>query len=317
MSSKLFYDFFERRIANAKLPLARKFKNTYSIGEPFTTSSLKEEVIKKQFSRLKSAFNLSDVAQTYSRFEMATSGVEWKEINQLNSSALLAFLCFHKINKTHQISIPRIGKFNNVYFEIKSPLAVRAKSNMDVVLTNDDTVLFLESKFSEYLNPTKTYNASIAYDDYYKQILGANLSLGDISICATNGKCLWTCPTGKHAYLEGLKQLISHTLGICNTLAQQQPLKSWDVAEGNLSNKKHFILAEILFRFEDDTEPNGPFASYARYYPELRDKLNAYIKRQELAPDKDFHIHNTILTYQDIFKGNINLLNKTISNFYF
>ncbi len=314
MAQKLFELFFEKRIT--KLPQAKKHGNIYSIGAPITLSSFKKVVIKKQFDRLTSAFNLSNDSQSFDRFKMATSGVEWKEINQLNSSALLAFLCFYKINNDNKITIPGIGEFNNVYFEIKSPLKIHAKSNMDVVLTNDDTVLFLESKFTEYLSPTKTYKSRIAYEDYYMEIFDGNPSIGDISIATLNGECLWSCSTGSRAYFEGLKQLISHTLGICNTLTQPRP-KSWEVAEGNLGTKKHFILAEILFKFKEDAESKDPLKSYANYYAHLQDKLNVYIKNQKLAYDVDFTVHKTLLTYQHIFNENMKLLDEAVANFYF
>lgn len=314
MTQRFFNSFFEKRIT--KLPQAKKHGNVYSIGAPITLSSLKKVIVGKQFDRLKSAFNLSIDSQSFDRFKMATSGVEWKEINQLNSSALLAFLCFYKINNDNKVTIPGIGEFNNVYFEIKSPLKIHAKSNMDVVLTNDDTVLFLESKFTEYLSPTKAYKSRIAYEDYYKEIFKGNLSIGDISIVTLSDKCLWSCSTGNRAYFEGLKQLISHTLGICNTLTQPKP-KSWEVAEGNLGAKKHFVLAEILFKFEEDAESKEHLESYVNYYTRLQDKLNAYIKNQKLAHEADFTVHKTLLTYQDIFKENMKLLDESVASFYF
>lgn len=314
MTQKLFDSFFEKRIA--KIPQAKKHGKVYSIGAPITLSSLKKAVVEKQFARLKSAFNLSDDKQSFARFKMATSGVEWKEINQLNSSALLAFLFFYRIGNGNSITIHDIGEFNNVYFEIKSPLKIHAKSNMDVVLTNDDTVLFLESKFTEYLNRAKTYKSRIAYEKYYREILKDNPSICDISITNVNDECLWTCSNGSRAYFEGLKQLISHTLGICNTLSQPKP-KSWEVAEGNLSTKKHFILAEILFQFEEDAESNDPFKSYASYYANLQSKLNTYIKRQKLSHDVDFSVHKTLLTYQHLFNENIKLLDDSVASFYF
>ena len=160
------------------------------------------------------------------------------------------------------------------------------------------------------------FEKRIAYEKYYREILKDNPSICDISITNVNDECLWTCSNGSRAYFEGLKQLISHTLGICNTLSQPKP-KSWEVAEGNLSTKKHFILAEILFQFEEDAESNDPFKSYASYYANLQSKLNTYIKRQKLSHDVDFSVHKTLLTYQHLFNENIKLLDDSVASFYF
>lgn len=320
MTQSLWENFVNNR--KSALDLHQVGNGPYYLkpGFPKTFSS-KNPLIDIQRETVVRAFDL-DAPHLEEKFEQAVcgSGNEWSEITQLNSSSLLAFLCFHKVDAGFKITIPNIGTFDHVYFEVKSTLEIpHSKSNMDVVLTNNETVLFLESKFTEYLTP-RSEDFSVSYEEYYKNILGDELKLDadeNIRIEVVNGKCKWSGGNSAY-YFDGLKQMISHALGICNTLKNKSAQKKyWEMPEGNLfTDDRKFILAEILFRFEKNE--NGPFDSYNKLYAKLCEKLNAYIDRIGLG--NSFSMYPKLLTYQEkVFSPveNRSVLQDKVFNFYF
>ena len=113
-------------------------------------------------------FNIKDSTLFEEKYKMAVggSGNEGDKITTLHSSSLCALLHFYNVEK-HALTlefktknnkngeIKRRVRFTKSVFEFKSPV-IDNPSNMDVVLigkdetSNEDVVLFLESKFAEY-----------------------------------------------------------------------------------------------------------------------------------------------------------------------
>ena len=194
-----------------------------TIIEPFfiekDTRKLRFESTKKfrdeQFKRICKTFGISDNDETLAkhRFESAASGRELREINQLNSSALLAFLCFHKVSDDFPILINE-EKYTDVLFEITSNLQSYGRStprsNVDVVLLNKTNALFLESKFSEYLTPRPYkvkpyYRDSQAYNNLFDKTIkwdARTSSHEKFIIEFDQDSCLWK--SSKPVYLEGI-----------------------------------------------------------------------------------------------------------------
>ena len=300
-----------------------------------TYEELKQEIIKKQYERIKNAFKVEDgkskgeIEIIKERFKQVVSGsgTEWREINQLNSSALLAFLCFHSVNNKHEITIKinsEKHKFNDVIFEMKSPLEkgdrrIPPSSNMDVVLLNDEYALFLESKFTEYLIPKTSKVKRCKIDSYYKKYYqplknykarldqeGRIFRLNE-GIWFDLSKYCWE--SNKPIYLEGLKQMVCHYLGLKNSYVERP--KTW---EQKIANRK-ILLGEILFKFDEDKEQ---FKCYAEAYKALSNVLN---KIQE-NETKKIMVLNELLTYQqDVFSednngDNSSLLSEVTKKFY-
>ena len=170
----------------------------------------------KLFRFLVSRFGIVDEAHFRIKFNQAISGDgdEAKKMASVRSSSLCALLFFYNVEKkpiTFKIGEQKI-RFNKSYFEVKNKV-YNNPSNMDVVLVSEDNehILFIESKFAEYLD-----NGTIEISDTYritepsKKIY--DKTLNDL-LCETNGKYK---TTEKYQYVGGLKQIISHYVGLQN-----------------------------------------------------------------------------------------------------
>ena len=280
---------------------------------------IRDEVVDAQYKRVCKAFNLTDSVQIQNMFHDATcgGGNEWLEINQLNSSALLCFLCFHSV-ATNGISIEN-QRYNAVRFEVKSNLEPcersRPVSNMDVVLLNtkDKKDLFIESKFTEYLNTSRRLGVS----PYYSGKKGRYNNLfaqGEKGICKVqlSDKVYYEdgfwCAGEEREYLEGVKQMICHYMGITDQLRVPESGKwkseDWDV--DGLKNYNEIKLGEIVFRFKGY---ENVFNKYEGTYRGLKTVLNGLKGRVTLLPK--------LLSYQDVFSGdNAKLLTDKTREFY-
>ena len=94
------------------------------------------------------------------------AGKEGTKIKTLHSSSLLVLLCFSNVSHSNCLKIG--GKiYNKVRFEVKNNVFDNP-SNIDIVLQNDETgdLLFLESKFTEYLSPDSNSFAKKYFNFY-------------------------------------------------------------------------------------------------------------------------------------------------------
>ncbi len=119
---------------------------------------------------------------------------------------------------------------------------------------------------------------------------------------------LKTNEKGNH-YCEGIKQMISHYMGVLNFVQAQKCLNVY--------------LGCILFDFKDDTidtKVEGAGIShledYRRVYSYLCKKLAEL--SGDFAKPENLHILNECLTYQDVFQmeQNRNVLDKNVKTFY-
>jgi hypothetical protein len=97
-------------------------------------------------------------------------------------------------------------------------------------------------------------------------------------------------------YAGGIKQMVSHYLGVKNA------------AEGKLYEGYDIYLGEILFKFPDSIEgAQRKINDYDGLYMTLAEGLN------QLSEDK-FKVFDQCLTYQDVFKDNE--LEESVRSFY-
>lgn len=240
------------------------------------------------------------------KYLQATSGdgQEARRIRTLHSSSLLCLLCFYGVSKERPLNLIVGGsqvRFTSSQFEVKNPVGTdetgkEHNSNMDVVLYGKDSqngkkvILFLESKFSEYLTWGKYSGISNhVYRKIYAQLshngvlerMGLkyeenpdNRAYSDLA--SIKGNTLH--------YAGGVKQMVSHFLGVKNTAAGKR-FEDYDI-----------YLGEILFKFPDSFEDaNIKFKDYIQLYNTLAEGLN------QLSEDK-FKVQSQCLTYQDVFK---------------
>ena len=158
------------------------------------------------------------------KFEQAISGdgQEIARILTLHSSSLLSLMNFWQVSESNPL-IHKGVEYTKVYFERKNNVIPgRKPSNIDIVLVSRDgeTILFLESKFTEYLKPGKTWVAE-AYLPFYKRIESAWHGLIEIGETVTKVKkdkrgqrtikefalSGVNCRRGEGQYLAGIKRL--------------------------------------------------------------------------------------------------------------
>ena len=121
---------------------------------------------------LKNLFQISDCDRFDRAFYQVTKGKgrELRRITRLHSSSLLGLLIFYNVSKEYPVIIKGV-KFTEVFFEVESRV-FESNSSMDVVLVSEDkrTLLFLELKFTEFLNPTSCYWIKEGYFELYSGI---------------------------------------------------------------------------------------------------------------------------------------------------
>ena len=240
------------------------------------------------------------------KYQQAISGdgQEARRIRTLHSSSLLCLLCFYSISEERPLSLNIEGRqitFTSSQFEVKNTVGTdetgrEHESIIDVVLCGKDgqtgkkVILFLESKFSEYLTCGKICGISNhIYQKTYDQLFNGGVleSMGlkyeewpdnpaYSDLASINGKPMH--------YIGGIKQMVSHFIGVKNAAAGKQ-YEDYDI-----------YLGEILFKFPDSIEDaQRKFNDYDGLYKTLAEGLN------QLSEDK-FKVLDKCLTYQNVFK---------------
>jgi hypothetical protein len=257
------------------------------------------------------------------KFGMSCSGTggELKKITTLHSSSLCALLFFFNVD-TMPLKIRGLEscEFTQSFFEFKNKV-IRYPSNIDVVLlgknkkTNKKVILFLESKFSEYItgiNKKDTeYKIGKAYlkeGCFSKPIYDELNSRGCLQYNEKNG----SFTASKPKYIEGLKQIVSHYYGIRNFLISDY----YEKDNRNLDAVKEygaeeFILGEIVFD-NFGKELADALKSYEEDYEQLAEIINNQCKKDKIG---NLRVLPESLKYSDL-KDYISEFPK-IKNFYF
>ena len=245
---------------------------------------------------------LSDEESFAEKFEEAVSGDgnEIRRINRLGSSSLLALLFFYRVSKDHVLKLTlndrndRECVFDEVHFECKNPImeGSRKCSNMDVLLlgrdsSNKSVALFLECKFSEYLNRSRAVKGiSPVYKGIYEEFFECGWDL--LEFDSKDGTVsLKMKDSGMPSYCHGIKQMISHCMGLrylCSKKSRETSSKGEKVSLAD----KDIFLGEILFNGFCDTDY---FGCYEKLYKDFAGHV----------PDKEkFTVLNELLTYQKV-----------------
>ena len=150
------------------------------------------------------------------------------------SSSMLAYNFFHWISPEHPLTL-NDTTYDKVYFEVKFPVMARTSegrpvnrpSNMDVVLVSDDcaTMLCIESKYTEhshhqeaefadaYFKPACYYKGNPDIQSFIKMALRYN--------------------ERKNGYFAGIKQNVSHLIGITNVMHDANALMMFRRSDGD------------------------------------------------------------------------------------
>lgn len=279
------------------------------------------------------------------------SGEEALKITTMHSSSLCSLLCFYGVSEENEEDeeknklVLELGngenkskyEFTESYFEFQNEvIAGRQPSNMDVVLIghlqnqeNKNVVLFLESKFSEYLSASSSLEISMSYrkNEYGKIIYDRLEKTGnyDVSVPknkdgkedeeAKNFKLVVKNEAAveggkktpkKTVYLEGIKQMISHYIGIRNLLdrklVRRRNCACHDKVVDLVKNGATVLLGTILF--EDSYQGSKCFIKYKESYGELVKELNEVTEdlvANTAGCKKGFTVLEEPLTYAGVF----------------
>lgn len=257
------------------------------------------------------------------------SGQERRRIAVLHSSALCALLFFYNVSEENPYMMEIAGReyiFTNSCFEYQNTVVEgRNPSNVDVVLIGRDsagkpTVLFLESKFSEYYEGTgKKLKIAAAYlDDRYGKALYSKSSLDKMGFDTTvrDGDETFSLRSKEACYLEGVKQMISHYIGVRNLC--DSPDGRDDAVAKAISAGAKVLLGEILFTkgIGQLSIGNGEecLASYRKKYMILADALNEQLEKDGFS--SKFTVLRDILSYSQ-FQDKAYIQEPQIKRFYF
>lgn len=279
-------------------------------------------------------FGLSNPELFREKYKQAINGdgQEEKRINVLHSSSLAALLFFYAIDEQHPLTLEIEGvcyTFSKSYFEVKTIVCGPHQSNMDVVLEGEDdkgktVLLFLESKFSEYLRSGiySGISTEVYKKTYNKLGLFNQKTLAPIHAKETRDKdgnpIIELDSSKNYHYCGGIKQMISHYMGVSNyaqrgdeALEKDSPLcgKTADI----------ILLGEILFKFNDNVDDKGRCDIYADDYKKLAkaiNKVNEDIKDEEDDEDDEkpeFRMLEDVLYYQNMHNV---ALDEKVKSFY-
>lgn len=277
----------------------------------------------KERETLVNVFGLTQDEVLENLFDAATSGDgnEKSRILTLHSSSLLAFLCFSCI-KMHPITI--LGtEYVDVMFEVKNDVinpSLGKPSNIDILLLNSDRskILFLESKFTEYISGGRVF-LSKRYIKFYNTLCQDknrfDFEASEIEVRhkpnkespkshISNEYCLHN-DERPASYLGGIKQAFSHLIGIATGPAEVQTSANKAYTKQTLENAEEITFASIVFNCNQQK-----YNAYSKLYESTFGEKNAMVIKKaikKVVPESKtldkLIIHDSLLTYQEIFNG--------------
>ena len=309
--------------------VARELASAFSEDELVPTTqttewsmSFKSQNGEDEFGTLKRIFGIRESARGL--FEAATggNGNEKQKILTLHSSSLLAFLCFNDV-ANNPIKIDNTV-YNEVMFEVKNNVINNSpgKSNIDVLLMGENRkkLLFLESKFTEYLSGGKVTLSPHRYEEFYSMLTEKNnfrFSAGYLPVNSKTDKSQKTqyaLYKGKKTseYLEGIKQAFSHLLGIATGPAKKQTKGNEDYTSSLLENADEIKFASIVFNCDNDK-----FEKYKILYESVFENSEVILETiKEVLNKREIKltIVPKLLQYQEVFEDNY--LSDKVRKFY-
>lgn len=280
-------------------------------------------------------FGITDRRSFVQAFDIVAygQGSEIAKINSLQSSSLLSLLVFHPLFNGSACPIVIDGtKYNRCFFEIKNNV-IRLPSCIDVVLWSEEEkkLLFLESKFTEYNALEKKQSYGIGYLDLYRdlqqnQVFYPYLSVAenaekhnDSDNAEVAKKMEIISADDNKKYIEGIKQSISHLIGIvrgpyCHT-NEAYPKSYLEDYVNVYQQANELIYGTILFdphQFDphDELKESENFDNYFRLYRDIIgrkgnlivDLIRSWCSNKYSVYDKEKKITvlSDPLTYQNV-----------------
>jgi hypothetical protein len=245
----------------------------------------------------------------------------------------LALLCFWNVSKDNPITINNVA-YTEVFIEVEN-MVFDHNSSVDILLVSEkeSTWLYLESKFTEPLNPTNRLWLSYKYYDIYKCIredLKINVSNTQVRNHKEKGEIVmrkeFEITQNKKLYYGGIKQLISHLIGVLKGASDKANVEYMEFYKKGLP--KYIILGTILYDFSksDADEFKNLYDDYVSFYEEcfssqngklIISKINNCLGGTSVFTKSSISVMPQVLTYQDVFvKQNPNFLMNNVAQFY-
>lgn len=288
--------------------------------------------------RLADLFAIADKDLFKKKFKQSISGSgqELKRIATVHSSSLCALLFFYNVSKENPYTMEIEGEeyiFTYSRFEYQNKVIEgRNPSNIDVVLvgtqknTGMPVVFFVESKFSEYFErPEKKLAISTEYlkNEYSEPIYRSScMDEMGLHIAELPDDKNFLLVSDETCYVEGIKQMISHYVGVRNFCDMLKKKGKVDVGDEDneiavLYGAKIF-LGEILFTkgIGQLSIGNGKkaFDSYQEKYQILAKALNEQLRIDGMSAQVS--VLADILSYSQ-FQNSSYIKKERIKRFYF
>lgn len=229
--------------------------NSYTFSK---TSAVDEDMCRDRLADIFQIANHNLFRQKFSQ-SIGGSGQELKRIATVHSSSLCALLFFYNVTEENPYTMEIEGEeyiFTYSCFEYQNKVIEgRNPSNMDVVLvgTHKDTgmpvVFFVESKFSEYYERTgNQLKIAVEYlSNKYSEPIYKSNCMGDMGlhIVERPDDTEFLLTSDEICYLEGIKQMISHYVGVRNFC--DAPVEKDKVIAKAVSDGAKILLGTILF----------------------------------------------------------------------
>ncbi|MBJ2183496.1 MAG: hypothetical protein JFR38_03180 [Muribaculaceae bacterium] len=277
----------------------------------------------------------------HNAFRTVSEGVgnEIAKINSVASSSLLCLLAFYRLTQDgndYVLKIPNIPaleglSFTKCFFEIRNKV-IGKPSCVDIVLvdTNKGVLLFLESKLSEYLETSHKEEYGKSYIPLYMEET-INGILKNYDIFARQNQrgeleLLFGESSSDKAYIEGIKQSISHLIGIYQG-PQDQKTDSYDPKNYMYWFERAQKIYYGTIIYSPMSEPNKYIELYEGIIGANGSEIMNAIKRckkdgvknafKEYA-NRKIEVLSEVLTYQSLFSiyENSRLLTPTVKMFY-
>lgn len=323
--------------------ISQKLANNSSLRLYNDFQFLDDTILARQYAEM---FGIMPDDSWCKAFKIVTEGqgAELYKINSLISSSLLSLLMFHKLflNTTNDnyiyIKLPDIKeavRFDKCFFEVRNRV-VRLPSCVDVVLysSENNVMFFLESKFTEYTRVKKEdfYGKGYItlYSSYLQPYLDNVLELGR-TILKGKEKLRIRAKSGER-YIEGVKQSISHLIGLIRGPFQTGTGYYPDSYHSEYSklyddaNKLYY--GTILFDPRKMNLDGSIYEDYVKLYNDTvgryGDELVQGIRDWDRGSKKSYDKEKQIvvlrkpLSYQDLFRTEPNnrLITNQIKEFY-
>lgn len=273
---------------------------------------------------LSDVFGIDNESWHNSFIEATTGpGNEGNRILTLHSSALLALLTFANVSQSNPIVIQG-EKYIESHFEVRNiVIPGRNPSSIDILLRAESgNLLFLESKFTEYFDASHP-NIALAYKPFYERLLPL---LPDMPLQIVFPKKFTENKTEiigfslkpksdrkelKSLYLYGIKQCISHLIGIANGPVAGE-LSDWD----KTAYGKKIRFGTVLYQ-----NKCPQFGIYKNFYKETVGKITSEMISKSMADHvgpytNQIEVLPNIITYQEIMRNSDFRLPPNIRKFY-